>query len=166
MAFCMHCGRPLPDNASTCAGCGSPVGEHADAGGHGQVEDLAQSGQMIEAIKAYRKQTGASLSEAKEAVEEWLRVGNWPQPSTYRSASLSLEVQQLAREGRKIEAIKVYREQSGVSLATAKQAVEDWMKSQGLVTTGGRGCATSVLSLLIGLGVLLSIPFAAVDLIR
>jgi ribosomal protein L7/L12 len=44
---------------------------------------------------------------------------------------LSDRVKEIAREpGRKIEAIKVYREETGVGLAEAKQAVEEYIHSQ------------------------------------
>ena len=36
------------------------------------VRELADKGQKIQAIKAYRAQTGAGLKESKDAVEEYL----------------------------------------------------------------------------------------------
>lgn len=39
-----------------------------------RVKELARQGRKIEAIKAYREETGKGLAEAKEAVEEWLRL--------------------------------------------------------------------------------------------
>lgn len=41
--------------------------------------------------------------------------------------ALSQEVQRLARQGQKIEAIRLHREQTGISLREAKEAVEDAM---------------------------------------
>ena len=40
------------------------------------------------------------------------------------------EWQKLALDGSKIEAIKVYREQTGAGLAEAKDAVEAWTRSR------------------------------------
>jgi ribosomal protein L7/L12 len=40
------------------------------------------------------------------------------------------EWQKLALESRKIEAIRVYRQQTGAGLAEAKNAVEAWMRSR------------------------------------
>ena len=40
---------------------------------------------------------------------------------------VSAAVRQLADEGRKIEAIKLYREQTGVGLREAKEVVESYM---------------------------------------
>ncbi len=48
-----------------------------------------------------------------------------PDPTT--AAGLSAEVRQLADEGRKIEAIKVHREQTGLGLKDAKDAVEAYL---------------------------------------
>ena len=38
-----------------------------------RVIELALSGQKIQAIKAYREETGAGLADAKNAVEDWAR---------------------------------------------------------------------------------------------
>ena len=47
------------------------------------------------------------------------------------ASDLSEEVRRLADSGRKIEAIKAYREATGAGLATAKEAVEAYMDSRG-----------------------------------
>ena len=44
-------------------------------------------------------------------------------------AKLSDEVQQLARDNHKIEALKLHREQTGLGLAEAKSDVEDFIKT-------------------------------------
>jgi len=43
-----------------------------DSGLGSESRGLADSGRKIEAIKAYREQTGAGLAEAKRAVEAYL----------------------------------------------------------------------------------------------
>jgi ribosomal protein L7/L12 len=48
-----------------------------------------------------------------------------PDPAT--AAGLSAEVRQLANDGKKIQAIKVHREQTGLGLKDAKEAVEAYM---------------------------------------
>ena len=50
-------GRPSP----------APAG---DGGSDPQIAELARQGELLEAIRLYRDRTGASLSEAKAAVEE------------------------------------------------------------------------------------------------
>lgn len=80
------------------------------------------AGQKIEAIKRYRELTGVGLKEAKDAVEA-LERGEAPMlPPT--SSAPAANVQELLREGRKLEAIKLYREQTGLGLKEAKDAVE------------------------------------------
>ena len=54
---------------------------------------------------------------------ETLNVGDPPPAST----TLSPEVQALAQQGNLIEAIKQYRAETGVSLAEAKVALDDYI---------------------------------------
>jgi ribosomal protein L7/L12 len=65
---------------------------------------------------------------------------------------MTAQVQQYAREGKKIQAIKEYREQTGAGLKEAKDAVERWMQAEGIVAASGSGCGTSVLILMTFLG--------------
>ena len=83
------------------------------------------SGNMITAIKLYREATGTGLAEAKQAVE--LIATGKPPPSGATpspSADAMQEVSALITAGRKIEAIKVYRNAAGVDLKDAKDAVD------------------------------------------
>lgn len=95
----------------------------ATPAGLGPVADLLRSGQKIEAIKRYRELVGVGLKEAKDAVEAMER-GEAVPVATSVSAAPTASVHDLLREGRKIEAIKLYREQSGLGLKEAKDAVE------------------------------------------
>lgn len=91
--------------------------------GSGQtVASLLQAGEKIQAIKLYREQTGAGLRDAKDAVEAMAR-GEAPPRATMPSAN-SATLENLIRAGRKIEAIKLYREQTGAGLKDAKDHVE------------------------------------------
>ena len=94
----------------------------------GQILLLMQAGKKIEAIKLYRQETGCGLKEAKDAVEA-LAAG---QPIARRSGesveyigidpnSLEGQVLALMRAQKKIWAIKVYREQTGVGLKAGKR---------------------------------------------
>ncbi len=69
------------------------------------------------------------------------------------------QIQELLRNGRKIQAVKLVREETGVDLKEAKEAVEAVAKKHGIAAKGS-GCAPVVL-----LGVGLSV-FAAVWLVR
>ena len=74
-----------------------------------------------------------------------------------QSATVSTAWQQPAAEGRKIEAIKIYREETGCSLKEAKDAVEAWQRAEGITASGpksGQGCATSLLLIAVLIGLL------------
>jgi len=116
---------------------------------------------MIAAIKLYREQTGSGLAEAKRAVEA-IAAG---QPVEHRSPdadgvkpdSLEGQILVLMQSQKKIEAIKIYRQQTGVGLKEAKDAVEALAAEHG-ISPKGAGCAGMVLlivvvSTIIGFGV-------------
>lgn len=122
-----------------------------------RVYTLMQAGQKIEAIKAYREATGASLVEAKDAVEAVMNRGASELPAFVKRAAPAAgqsgldQVKQLLRSGQKIEAIKAYREMTAVGLKEAKDAVEALERGEpipqgALVPTpsarprGGSGC--------------------------
>jgi ribosomal protein L7/L12 len=96
------------------------------------VQREATSGRMIEAIKLYRQRTGLGLKESKDAVEALVAgaAGADFGMSTQPPAALDDETfaTQLLVElaaGRKIEAIKLYRERTGLGLKEAKDAIDD-----------------------------------------
>ena len=86
-----------------------------------------KAGQKIQAIKLYREQTGAGLKEAKDYVESLFErkvdlilkhLGIDP------NQGVDQKIMELMKAGQKIEAIKLYREQTGVELKEAKDYVE------------------------------------------
>lgn len=94
------------------------------------VRQLMDRGRKIDAIKLVREQTGMGLKEAKLYVEA-LISGDGPLPvpfhqtvSTDTHADVVSEVRRLLSNGRKIEAIKYVREQTGMGLKEAKEYVE------------------------------------------
>jgi ribosomal protein L7/L12 len=109
-----HRGRPTP---------GSDTGQPDLTA----VRQLLGAGRKIEAIKVYRQLTGVGLRKAKETVERLAAAGQLAAPTQgpdpAQGTDLS-EVRQLLYAGRKIEAIKVYRQLTGVGLREAKAAVE------------------------------------------
>ncbi|MBI5715688.1 MAG: ribosomal protein L7/L12 [Chloroflexi bacterium] len=94
-----------------------------------EVKRLAQSGRMIDAIKLYREITNAGLKEAKDAVESlqrgdpFIRLDDVSTTATPQAEKMK-EVVRLIKGGNKIEAIKLFREATGVGLKEAKDAVE------------------------------------------
>lgn len=93
------------------------------------IDDALQSalraGNKIEAIKLYREKTGLGLKEAKDAIERMVN-GAAPPPLPVRAAPVNLDaaIQNAVRAGKKIEAIKLYREKTGLGLKEAKDAID------------------------------------------
>ncbi len=99
-----------------------------------EVKRLAQAGKKIEAIKLFREKTGVGLAEAKlavEAIEKWSGVPGVPiqisQTVTAirgESSEWMREIVELLRQGRKLEAIELFREKTHTGLREATMVVE------------------------------------------
>ena len=106
----------------------------------GEVAELLRAGKKIQAIKRYREETGLSLKQAKDAVDA-LEAGRTPPPPPSSPGSrepgpeLLAEVAELLRAGKKINAIKRYREETGLNLKQAKDAV-DALEAGGVPASG------------------------------
>jgi ribosomal protein L7/L12 len=105
-----------------------------------EIHELLANGQKIGAIKLYRQATRAGLKDAKDAVEA-IESGGSLDPSQLFQPSglppLSVDhaetfdrVTQLIHAGKKIDAIKLLREQYDVSLKVAKDAVDGLEQGQ------------------------------------
>src|SRR5262249_42665654 len=135
MIRCTFCAHDNPPGLSRCQNCGVDlpiltsralrVDDHLVA----RVRSLMEAGQKIEAIKLFRERTGASLKESKDAVEAIQRGQAFPAGSLGDRA-FEDEVATLLEQGQKIEAIKRYRERTGVGLKEAKDAVEAIQRGQ------------------------------------
>jgi hypothetical protein len=138
-------------------------------------EALSRSGHPIDKImliKALREASGLGLKQAKDAVEGYMdrRGGLIPpaQASADRPAGwiddlLEAERAAASKEGRpvnKILLIKALREASGLGLAPAKRAVEDYLGRRGGedLPTGSGGWMVGVI-LLLGLAALAAVVF-------
>jgi ribosomal protein L7/L12/outer membrane protein assembly factor BamB len=140
---CPSCGAPLEfDGRNSLVKCkfckttvlmpGIPAAQDASgAASLAEIRDLAQAGNMIDAIRRYREVFAVGLREAKEAVES-LASGSAVEarqvvtgPLTAEETGRVLEqVQELLREDKKVEAIRRYRESADVSLTKAKEVVD------------------------------------------
>jgi ribosomal protein L7/L12 len=92
-----------------------------------KIHKLLHDKQLLQAIKVYREATGVGLAEAKEAVEAMARNEYSKPPSGVRRLDdpvLEGKIRSLLSKGKKIDAVKIYREEYGVSLQEAKEAVE------------------------------------------
>ncbi|MBM3461442.1 MAG: hypothetical protein FJX76_05025 [Armatimonadetes bacterium] len=122
--------------------------------GFAEVRRQLQAGQKIMAIKIYRELTGASLKDAKDAVEAMER-GEMPAQvdAPRRPLKLDEDLRWLIQQNRMIDAVKRYREahpQAG--LKEAKEYVDRLAASSG-VRRQTEGCArtAAVFALLIWL---------------
>jgi ribosomal protein L7/L12 len=99
-----------------------------------KIQRELQAGRKINAIKLYREMTGLGLKEAKDAIDE-MEKGQMPSPSVaspQTSGDAMGQVEQELRAGRKINAVKLYREAYGVGLKEAKDAVDEMDRQLGL----------------------------------
>src|SRR5262249_8164691 len=128
MRRCPFCNHENPVGIRLCPNCGAALPESIGSAQaleewQQEIRALLGEGQKIEAIKVYRGRTGAGLEEAKEAGEALERGEPLPIPEMV-DEYFERELSALLDEGQKIEAIKVYRERTGVGLKEAKDAVE------------------------------------------
>jgi len=94
----------------------------------GQLESLVYAGRKVEAIRLYREQAGCSLREAKEVVEAFERGETaslaFVPPSPPDAQSMIAQIEEWVQRGNKINAIKAYREYTGVGLKIAKDVID------------------------------------------
>lgn len=87
-----------------------------------EVQELLAQDQKIEAIKQVRLETGMGLAEAKSLVDAVLGQADDADRGNIKLARSMAE--ELVRAGRKIEAIKIWREATGSDLKTAKDEID------------------------------------------
>ena len=150
MPKCRFCDHNVPLGTYLCPNCGAPV----DTATPQAIEDLEQrvrsllgQGQKLEAVKLYKDQTSASLREAKDAVEA-IQRGEIPKNPPESDRDMEAELLRLLEGGKKLEAVKIYKQRTGVQLIEAKQAVEALATKHGIVPKGG-GCVGVVLAVLV-----------------
>ena len=85
-----------------------------------RVLALVAQGKKIDAIKEMRELTGLGLAEAKAYVEQLTETPH----AFHETPDHTARVRELAAAGKKIEAIKVQRQYTGMGLKEAKQYVE------------------------------------------
>jgi len=92
-----------------------------------KIREYIHNQQLIHAIKLYREATGVGLAEAKEVVEAMARDEYVKPPDgvmDYDNPILEARIKSLLANRQKIEAVKIYREEYGVGLKEAKDAVD------------------------------------------
>lgn len=88
------------------------------------VQAAVRDGNLIQAIKLLRESSGLGLKEAKDLIDAHARGASAAPASAAPSGELAAPVVQALLAGRKIEAIRLLREQTGLGLKEAKEAVE------------------------------------------
>jgi ribosomal protein L7/L12 len=152
MPQCSFCQKEVPVAAERCPHCGAWLSQSVavpkpnPASLADSIRSLLKAGRKIEAIKIFREQTGFGLAEAKAAVERLERGGILDDNKTITN-DLDQHILELLAMGKKIAAIKLYREQTGVGLKEAKDAVEAMAAIHGIRSTpsGGRQALALVL---------------------
>ena len=92
-----------------------------------QIHEYIHKQQLIHAIKLYRDVTGASLAEAKDAVEEMARDEFAKPPEgamDFDNPILEARIRSMLSKRQKIEAVKIYREEYGIWFKQAKDVVD------------------------------------------
>ncbi|MEZ0257872.1 MAG: ribosomal protein L7/L12 [Chthoniobacter sp.] len=128
-----------------------------------EVKRKVLAGDKIGAIKLYRELTGVGLAEAKSAVEQLqTRLRGFESaeialPKSSSDTSLpksNAAINEAIFAGKKIVAIKLYREQTKAGLAEAKRAVEEIEKQLRASAPGlfakpaAKGCFAAIFFLL------------------
>jgi len=152
MSKCPFCNKPISPGTTRCPNCQAPVSaaplldrESLEQ----QVRVLLDQQQKIEAIKLYRQASGAGLADAKRAVEALPAGQPLSVPDTTIPEGLEGDLLQRLGAGKKIDAIKLYRQHTGAGLKQAKQAVEALGQRHGVTVSGG-GCLSVVLLVVVG----------------
>jgi hypothetical protein len=126
MPACPICGRQYDSELAYCPDCRGE--KQADAAPEPQPADWSAAGGEIEEL---RRNVQAVLQS--------------PAPPAPMEGDLEQRVLALLQGGKKIEAIRIYREQTSVGLKEAKDAVEALARKHGIVSKGA-GCAGILLS--------------------
>ncbi len=117
------------------------------------VRALLDMGNKVVAIKYYREQTGKGLKESKDAVEAFESSDTeQAQGSSFTGQADWDVIRALVARGQKLEAIKMYRNQTGADFEQARQAIEATPEYQGPARNGRAagqpwGCAWVLLSI-------------------
>lgn len=167
MISCRICNHVNPAAAARCEKCDTWLAQAADVGLKAQIAPdgpprlvseslhnpefveelraLLRDGRKIDAIARFREATGHGLRESK-AIIEALEAGKLTSPATVAVDGRvdEAKIVALLRENQFIQAIKAYREATGLGLKESKQAVEAIAARYGIRPTQ-KGCFGVVL---------------------
>ena len=97
-----------------------------------QAVQAISQGRAIEAIKIVRQEWGVGLKEAKDAVDDFVSHGPHLAKAATTPTTRDMPPQALLAlsQGKIIHAIKIVREEWGVGLKEAKDAVDDFLRTR------------------------------------
>ena len=87
------------------------------------VRDAIERGNLVDAIKLLRQQTGLGLKEAKDLVDSQVG-GNVAKAARSWSGTLPASAAAALEQGNKVDAIRLLREHTGLGLAEAKASID------------------------------------------
>ncbi len=101
--------------------------------GDPELQAMLRQGHFIPALKRYRQKHGVGLNEAKAALEAWRASSEDHEQvaEVVETIASDPKIVKAIRKGNFIEAIKLYRAKTGVSLQDAKEAIDDWRRKLG-----------------------------------
>lgn len=119
--------KPMAERVQTAIDAGQAIANDAE------LLELLQSGHFIPALKHYRDRHGVGLAEAKAAIDAWRAQAGHHEQAAQAVETVVTDPQIVAaiRKGKIIEAIKLYRAKTGVSLQDAKEAIDTWRRQLG-----------------------------------
>lgn len=119
--------KPMAARVQTAIDAGQAIANDAE------LLELLKSGHFIAALKHYRDRNGVGLAEAKAAIDAWrAQAGHHEQAAqAVETAVTDPQIVAAIRKGKIIEAIKLYRAKTGVSLQDAKEAIDTWRRQLG-----------------------------------
>jgi ribosomal protein L7/L12 len=165
MPPCPICQHENPPAADRCTACGAALTTIAESRGDDnpysapaatndppfdvRIRQLLIDGRKIEAVKLYREQTGAGLTEAKEALEaiEDGKVLLGRVRDGTNAVEFEQELERLLRDAGLIAAIKYYRARTGRGLKESKDTLEA-LARQRAIPIKKAGCGATALLLL------------------
>lgn len=121
-----------------------------------EIRSLLDARQKIQAIKLYRQHTGASLADAKSAVDA-IDAGesadvNDLDAHVELDPTVEKEIVDLLDRGETVQAVKKYHDETGRGLKQSKEALQRIAAERGIAWQTGSGCFGSTL-LIVATGV-------------
>jgi ribosomal protein L7/L12 len=100
-----------------------------------EVEQLISQKRKIEAIKLVHDDTGCSLKEAKDYIDN-LAAGMVTQAPAMSNEDMDMRLMALLSQGKKLEAVKLYKDATHLGLAESKDHVDGLQQRATAFITG------------------------------